>query len=305
MKAATIGVGSNSVRMLIAAIEQGQIKPLVRDRAGTRLFASLDETGNMNRSAMEATLKAVEEQCQKAREFNADEITVFATSAVRDATNKHEFCSQVLQRTGINVQVLSGHSEAVLSFLGAVENAGYAGVIDIGGGSTEVVIGKGEDLTYAFSHQMGAVRLYNMHPIDCVEDIAPVMALVTEVLKQGPNCQAEMPDNWIGVGGTFTTLAAIVHSIEWTDTATVHGRQITRKQVYDAAVRLAPMTRDERVLVIGMRPQRADIVVHGMCILLACMDMWGIDAMTVSENGNLNGFLYCHYAHLFTENLHN
>ena len=304
MIVATIGVGSNSVRMLVARIVCGELKPIARDRAGTRIFAGLDESGNMDVTAMEDTIDAIVLQVNRARELEAQEITVFATSAVRDAANKQDFCDRVFERTGVRVEVLSGEKEAALSFLGAVENAGYAGVIDIGGGSTEVVIGDSEKFRYAFSHQMGAVRLFNCHKIDAVSDIDKVIRLADDILAQGPACDADRPAVWIGVGGTFTTLAAMVHHVVWTETASVHGKKVTRAQVRLAAEMLASMTREERTQVVGMRPQRADIVVHGICILLSCMQMWDINEITVSENGNLNGYLYEHYADLFTKNLH-
>ena len=302
MIVATIGVGSNSVRMLIARIDGGTLASILRDRAGTRLFAGLDENGNMDVNAMELTALAVAEQVMSARAQNAREITVFATSAVRDAKNQQVFCDLIKKRTGIELEVLSGETEAALSFLGAAEESGYAGVIDIGGGSTEVVIGTAEKFAYAFSHQLGAVRLFNMHKLDRVSDIEEVIRLGEKILAAGPVLTPDTPDRWIGVGGTFTTLAAMVHKIVWTDSACVHGLKITYDQALDTARLLAPMKKEERVGVIGMRPQRADIVVHGICILLSCMRLWGIGEIIVSENGNLNGFLLNRYAHMFTEN---
>lgn len=304
MRVATIGIGSNSVRMLTADIQMGQCRTILRDRAGTRLFAALDEKGNLDPRAMEATLQAVREQHDKAKALGAEEVTVFATSAVRDARNKRLFCDAVLERTGAMVDVLSGEMEAALSFLGASDGQGYTGVIDIGGGSTEIVTGAGSGIGYSGSLQMGAVRLSNLADITCAQDMDAVLHIADSILDASPLPPLPLPEKWVGVGGTFTTLAAIVHRMAWTEKTCVQGLAITRGEALDAARMLAPLTLKERAAVPGMRPQRADIVVHGICALLACMRRMHLERIVVSENGNLHGYLYRRYAPLFTESLH-
>lgn len=304
MRVATIGVGSNSVRMLVAEVKDGKIHTLLRDRAGTRLFASLNGKQELSNKSISPTIDAVEMQWLKAKTAGAGEITLFATSAVRDAQNKQLFCEQVFKRTGLKVDVLSGECEAALSYMGATEGKKIAGVIDIGGGSTEIVMGNNGKIIYSYSHQMGAVRLYNWKAIISAVDIIPAVEEAFQVMMQVSPPVDSNGREWIAVGGTATTLAAIVHCISWDENASVHGLKVNAVDMMRVANWLAPMTVEERVAVIGMRPQRADIVVNGICIMLACLRMLKINQITVSENGNLNGYIMHRYSHLFTENLH-
>lgn len=142
MKAAVIGIGSNSVRMLLAEIANGQGRRLMRDREGTRLFAGLDAQGRLSGESMTQTAAAVRRMALSAREQGAEEIRLFATSATRDAANQGEFAALLRQETGLELEICTGAQEASLSFLGATDGD-YCGVVDIGGGSTEVGGGPG------------------------------------------------------------------------------------------------------------------------------------------------------------------
>ena len=135
MRAAVIGIGSNSVRMLVAEAADGEIRRISRDRAGTRLFAGLDEAGNLSREAMASSCAAVKRMADSARSQGAEEVHLFATSATRDAANNADFAALLKAETGLTLEICSGDEEAALSFFGATDG-GDSGVIDIGGGST-------------------------------------------------------------------------------------------------------------------------------------------------------------------------
>ena len=154
-KVAVIGVGSNSVRMLVALVEEDGFTRLTRDREGTRLFAGLDEKGNLSPESMAKTAGAVERMAQSAGRIGCDRIHVFATSASREARNGAAFLALLRQKTGTEPEIVTGEEEAVLSFLGATEVAppgtGRCGVIDIGGGSMELVIGEKARIDLALS----------------------------------------------------------------------------------------------------------------------------------------------------------
>ena len=139
MKAAVIGIGSNSVRMLLAEIANGQGRRLMRDREGTRLFAGLDAQGRLSGESMTQTAAAVRRMALSAREQGAEEIRLFATSATRDAANQGEFAALLRQETGLELEICTGAQEASLSFLGATDGD-YCGVVDIGGGTSEVAV---------------------------------------------------------------------------------------------------------------------------------------------------------------------
>lgn len=292
MKVAVIGIGSNSVRMLVCAVEGGALRRLRRDREGTRLFAGLDQQGCLSTQAMEASCAAVRRMAESARAEGCDAIDLFATSATRDAANQADFAAMLLRETGLTLEICSGEREAALSFFGAADGA-TSGVIDIGGGSTEVIVGSGMNVHCGFSCQMGAVRLAGLLPIRDHGDLPAVQqmadGILAEALRQHP--ALTLPSHWIGTGGTFTTLAAMMKGIRWTDRTYMHGTVLPISFIQSAARDLADMPIEERKQLPGLQPNRADIIVHGMCILLACMQRLGMESITVSEYGNLDGYV--------------
>ena len=296
MKSAVIGIGSNSVRALMGETEGGTFARLWRDRAGTRLFAGLDDAGNLSMESIRKTAEAAGRMAAEARSRGAEQVSVFATSAARDAANGQVFIAEIARAAGAEPEIITGEEEAVLSFLGAslaAPEAGLCGVIDIGGGSTEIVIGEGERIDCAFSCQMGAVRLYQAIQLESSSDMAIAEKAATEILREKIAEVGSMPCPacWVGTGGTFTTLAAMVKKIPWTDRTCMHGTQVTIGEIRAIGEQLADMRLEDRKKLPGLQPGRADIVVHGICILLAVMGHIGIDRITVSEWGNLDGYL--------------
>ena len=193
MKTAVIGIGSNSVRSLLADVSGADFRRLRRDREGTRLFAGLDAAGNLDRDSMDKTVSAVRRMTTEASEQGAEKMAVFATSAARDAANGREFMEAVERETGLPLRIISGEEEAELSFLGAsaAANTERCGMIDIGGGSTEIAIGTQTGIESAFSCQMGAVRLFRRLRLDRREDMEPVE--VAEMVTEQDRAQEEMP----------------------------------------------------------------------------------------------------------------
>ncbi len=294
MRAAVIGIGSNSVRSLLADVSGSGFVRLWRDREGTRLFAGLDEAGNLNQDSMDKTISAVRRMVSEARQQRAEKLAIFATSAARDAANGQFFMDEVERVAGVPLRIITGEEEAQLSFLGASETveAERCGMIDIGGGSTEIAIGTPAGIECAFSCQMGAVRLFRRLRIDRKEDMKPVEIAAAEILNDHLEDYPELklPEAWVGTGGTFTTLAAMVLGQPWTDRTHVHGTKITAREIREIGETLAGMKVEDRIRLQGLQPSRADIVVHGICILLGVMERLCIDRITVSEWGNLDGY---------------
>jgi exopolyphosphatase/guanosine-5'-triphosphate,3'-diphosphate pyrophosphatase len=291
MLVAVVGIGSNSLRMLIADIKDAQLHRVLRDREGLRVFAALDENGNISEEMMQKAEQSVLAFVQKARAYQVEEIHVFATSAVRDAKNKHDFAKRIYAATGLTPEVCSGELEAKLSFWGVSEGP-RTGMIDIGGGSTEIVVGSGKQIECSKSLQMGAVRLYRKYPVQTVEDARKVVDIAKGILL--PVRETILTDgivDWIGVGGTLTTSAALLMDVCWTSKDLIHGYPASREGIRACMERLAPMSVEERSALRGLHPQRADIVVHGMAILLGCMESLNIAQIQVSECGNLEGYL--------------
>ena len=300
LKSAVIGIGSNSVRMLIAQVQGDTGTRLLREREGTRLFAGLDAEKRLQRDAMDTTVRSVTKMAEIARNDGAGEILLFATSATRDASNQDELRAMLLESAGLELHVCSGEEEASLSFIGAT-GEGYCGVIDIGGGSTEIVCGEGPSLACAFSCQLGAVRLFREIPVPktpvppaVVEGIVErADQILSQKLAQLP--PFEMPKTWYGTGGTFTTLGAMVLGVPWTDRTNMHGTRLPLERVEQELAILSSMSVEDRLQLPGLQPNRADIIVHGISILVACMRRLSIPEITVSEFGNLDGFMKKHY----------
>jgi len=282
--------------MLIADIENHIGHRVRRERAGTRLFAGLDAQRRLSPQSMKTSVDSVAAMAKSALEAGAEETLLFATSATRDASNSDVFASLIRQTSGLELQILPGESEAQLSFFGA-SGKGQCGVIDIGGGSTEIIIGNGVNLSSSFSCQMGAVRLSRLYPLQSCPEMTAVIDASSRILEEKlSTLPALLPaPAWYGTGGTFTTLAAMVNGVPWTDRTRMHGTKLSCAQIEKEAALLAPMSPDERKLLPGLQPNRADIIVHGICILLACMRTLQIPEITVSEYGNLDGFLKYHY----------
>ena len=295
MRIAVIGIGSNSVRALLGESAGDGVRRLWRDREGTRLFAGLDEAGNLSLPCIRKTAEAAGRMAREARTRGAERVDIFATSAARDAGNGEALIAEIEKAAGTAPEIISGEEEARLSFMGASMAAppGYCGVIDIGGGSTEIVTGEGERIDCAFSCQMGAVRLYQAIQLESRNDMATAEWAATEILreKQAEAGPFRMPENWVGTGGTFTTLAAMVKQIPWTDRTSMHGTRVNIREIRAIGEELADMDLEARRKLPGLQPGRADIVVHGICILLAVMGRLGIQEIIVSEWGNLDGYL--------------
>lgn len=296
LRTAAIGIGSNSLRMLVADISRWELKRLKRYREGLRVFAALDEQGNILPEMVSKACESVEAFRREAMSQGVEHIHLFATSAVRDARNQDAFVSALFNRTGLSLEIISGEEEARLSYIGA---AGDGGMIDIGGGSTEIVVGHERHIQSAVSLQMGAVRLCRVSPVSSIEDSYKVVRLAMDILSpQKHRFENNGCDNWVGVGGTFTTCAALVQRVPWYVRENIHGFKLTRQAVEDAMTYLAPMPLDKRLQLDCLQPHRADIVVHGIAILLACMQGLQISSITVSEYGNLEGYLKQAYINL-------
>ncbi|MBP3646348.1 MAG: hypothetical protein J6K55_07965 [Clostridia bacterium] len=295
MRVAAIGIGSNSLRMLVADLTDGKLYRIKRYRAGLRIFAALDENRNITDEMIRTACDKVCEFKQEAISMGAEAVHLFATSAVRDAANQEAFSDALLTQTELPLEICSGDLEAHLSFWGASEGE-ESGVIDIGGGSTEIVLGSKGTITDAVSLQMGAVRLYRMQPIQSIQEAEQVVLTgmsIIEPVRQ--RFLSQKKTEWTGVGGTFTTGAAVVQRIPWQMRENIHGFKLTMENVQQALELLAPMSVEERLKLDYLQPQRADIVVHGIAILLACMRSLNISSITVSECGNLEGYLKVKY----------
>ncbi len=291
MRLGCVGIGSNAIRLLTAQWAEGRLCAARRERRGTRLFAGLVD-GRLTEESMRSSVSAVRELVEIARRDGAQEIFIFATSAVRDAVNGAEFQARCEKACGVKVEIASGEEEAVLSYIGASEG-GLCGVIDIGGGSTEYILGEEDRILKAVSLQLGAVRLNAMKPIITAEDYKETAEACLKEIQKGAGelLACRKMETWIGVGGTMTMLGAMQRGIPLFAAGECEGMSISFEDVADWGVRLSALTLEARGQVPGMMPHRADIMPCGLAILEASMRAFDIKALHLSAHGNMDGYL--------------
>ncbi|MBP3656741.1 MAG: hypothetical protein J6K32_08615 [Clostridia bacterium] len=291
MRLACIGIGSNAIRLLTATWEGGRLCVIRRERRGTRLFAGLVD-GALTEKSIRSSVDAVGELAMLARADGVQKIFIFATSAVRDASNGHVFTAMAEEASGAKVEIITGEEEAVLSYLGASEG-GACGVIDIGGGSTEFTLGDGGRILGAVSLQMGAVRMNAQTPILSPEDYEATVERCMRLIRRDARSLLACParEAWFGVGGTMTTLGAMQRRVPLFDPDTCEGMSMSMEEVAAWGARLARMTIAERRSITGLMPQRADIIPSGVAILEAAMRCFAMPALRLSAHGNMDGYL--------------
>lgn len=282
-RVAAIDIGTNSTRLLVAQRCGGGLNVLETGLITTRLGEGMG-SGVLLTGAMERTVKAVDSFYQIALRLGAERVVAAATSAVRDASNRDEFLDRVKRKTGLRVLVLSGEEEAAMSYRGvlsglAVEPRSTV-VVDIGGGSTELIWTQGEHLRLA-SVNIGAVRV-----TEAGLGEEAVIAQVSMALEEVRRSQV---NTLVGVGGTITTLAAIDQRLVLYDPERVHGYCLTAGSVGDILKMLKRMGVEQRKQVPGLQPERADIIVAGVSIVKALMDGLGQGRLLVSECDILYG----------------
>lgn len=262
----------------------------------TRLGRGVDATKRLAPESIAATVAAIEGFVRDAKLHEASEIVVSATSAARDASNGAEFLELIRQRTGVKVEIISGAEEARLSFASA--HADFGGqapliVVDIGGGSTELIFGDPSGaITFRHSFDVGAVRLTERlvkndppHP----DELTRIDQVLTQTFASLPGASAGA--RLVGVAGTATTVAAIARRVEPYDPTVVHGLELTRAEIDQTVTRLQQLPLALRRSLPGLQPKRADVVVAGAMILLAVVDRIGAKTCTVSDRGLRWGLL--------------
>lgn len=291
MRLACIGIGSNAIRLLIAEWANGKLRAVRRERRGTRLFAGL-KNGALTESSIRSSVDAVAELARLARNAGIQEIFVFATSAVRDASNGGEFTAKAEAASGTQIEIITGEEEAVLSYVGA-SDGDSCGVIDIGGGSTEFTLGDGRAVLGAVSLQMGAVRMNAQTPVLSADDYEKTVERCMNIIRRDAQSLLACPPRkrWVGVGGTMTTLGAMQCGIPLFDARLCEGMIMARQDVAAWGRKLARMQMAERRQIMGLMPHRADIIPSGVAILEAAMRSFSIQELALSAHGNMDGYL--------------
>lgn len=292
---AAVDMGTNSIRLLVAEPGTDDLVDRARDMVITRLGQGVDRTGRLDPEALERTMEVLGRYVRRARALGARTVRVGATSAVRDVPDRAALDRAVAALTGGSAEVLSGEREARLSFLGGTVGLDRPGpflVFDIGGGSTELVVGDG-DVWAAVSVDVGSVRVTErVSPSDppTAEDLRAMAAAAAEGLAAA---ESAVPPGraatLVGVAGTTTTVQAVAMGLPRYDPEAIHHSVLRRADAERVAEELARMTVAERAALPVMAPGREDVIVAGTMILLEILRRWGFDECIVSERDLLDG----------------
>ena len=296
MRVAVLDLGTNSTRLLVAEVEDGDLEELERQTRVTRLGEGVDKSGRLTDDAIARVFDALKDFREAIDELGADEVVAVATSAVRDAENGEEFREQLGGRFGIDARTIPGEEEARLTFLGATAGRPHREtlVVDIGGGSTEFVIGHpGDEPEFYVSTKLGSVRHTERHldtdppPPRQVEALRADAHRIIEDAVAG-SLREEVVEG-IAVAGTATSLAAIDQDLDPYDPKRVHDYSLTLDAAERILDRLAALPLAERREVTGLHPDRAPTIVAGAGILVESMRAFGLDSITISEADILHG----------------
>jgi exopolyphosphatase/guanosine-5'-triphosphate,3'-diphosphate pyrophosphatase len=298
MKLAAIDIGTNSVKLLVANVEDQQVKNVLFEHTTiTRLGQGVDKSGELTAEAMDRTLEVISDFYNRAKLIGTEDITAIATSAMRDAKNSDVFMQKVVEKTGLNLQIISGDEEAELTFAGACSDPDIQSreviLMDVGGGSTEFILGQNGVIDDKFSINLGCVRLtedfVHSDPIDST-DLQDIIHHIISALYVRLSTLSVGDRELIGVGGTILTTASVHCNMEGLS-CDLHKYILRKEDVVRLLSYLRRMTLEERKNVQGLSPQRADIIVAGITIFSTVMEILKKQEIVVSKRGLKYGIL--------------
>ncbi|MFF8846633.1 exopolyphosphatase [Streptomyces sp. NPDC015127] len=303
-RVAAIDCGTNSIRLLVADVdpESGTLVDLDRRMIIVRLGQGVDRTGRLAPEALERTFAACREYAAVIKELGAETVRFVATSASRDAENRDDFVRGVLDILGVEPEVITGDQEAEFSFTGATRSlAGRTDldkpylVVDIGGGSTEFVVGE-EHARAARSVDIGCVRMTERHAPSSPatpEQIAAIRADIEAALDlAAETVPIDEARTLVGLAGSVTTVAGIALGLDTYDSTRIHHSRISYEKVEEVTTMLLNATHDERAAIGVMHPGRVDVIQAGALVLLTIMQRIGAREVVVSEHDILDGIAY-------------
>lgn len=298
----SIDCGTNAIRLLIADVApDGPLLDVVREMRIVRLGEGVDRTGEFSQPALVRTFAAADEYAQILSAHPVEALRFVATSASRDVTNRAEFVDGIRARLGVEPEVIAGAEEAELSFLGAVRGLPEQRVqapvlvVDIGGGSTEFVLGSARP-QFRSSVNIGCVRMTERHLHSDPPTQAEIERVEADVRRSIAHAAEHIPFDQmrtlVGVAGTVTTVAAMAMGLDRYDPVVLHGSVTSRAEVDEVTARLLHMTRQERAALPFMHPGRVDVIGGGAMVLRAIMGAVDASEVVASETDILDGIGY-------------
>jgi len=297
---AVIDVGTNSVKLLVADVTDRGVQPLVEESDQTRLGRGFYETHRLQAEAIAQTAQAVAAFAKLAREKQVSSIRVIATSAARDASNQPDLAQAISGACGLKVEIISGQQEAEWVFRGVCTDPALKGIrlliLDVGGGSTEFILGQGEHHSFRQSFALGSVRLLEkLQPRDppSINDLAKCRAWlkdffareITSGLESALNVVPAADAQLVGTGGTTTILARMEKQMENFDRERIEGTRLSRQRILEVMVHLWSLSLAERKKIVGLPSSRADVILMGVAIYEAVMQYFSFANVYVSTRG--------------------
>lgn len=290
MKYAVIDIGTNSTRLYVAEMT-GQCQNTVVKKLETTRLGEASAQGRLQPAPMERTADAAADFARLALSLGAQNVFIYATAAVREAENKLEFADIIKARSGLPLDIIAGETEALIAYLGAAGDADDCAVIDIGGGSTEVIIKKNG--LRSLSQRLGAVRLMEKWGPEalCEGQINEISAYIDDIIKKYEIMAPSGASKLIGVSGTPTTLACIKLGLAVYEPAKIQNTVLSVTDINQLTRNMCACDLESRRKIIGMPPDRADILHYGCLILTGFMRRFNYTQLTVSDDDSLKGYL--------------
>jgi exopolyphosphatase/guanosine-5'-triphosphate,3'-diphosphate pyrophosphatase len=294
---AAIDIGTNSIRLIVAEpLRGGNYRILDEEKESARLGEHLGRTGRLEPAAIDKALDALRRMKQIAEGFQTTELKTIATCAVREAANGEEFVRRAREELGLEIEVIGAQQEALLAF-SSVQRAfdltgKHVAVVDIGGGSTEIVLALGNLVEAVYATRLGAVRLSEAYPDTATNaGYGELVEAIDRHLRKNTKNPVFTPHLLFGSGGTFTSLAAMTMAAKGQNGMPVRGYQVSRADVRHLLERLRKMPLKLRASVPGLSPDRADIIVAGLAIIDRVMERFEVNAVQVHNRGVRDGLL--------------
>jgi|SRR5581483_5297376 len=301
-RVAALDCGTNSLRLLVADVDGSSLVDVMRRMEIVRLGQGVDGTGRLADAALARTFAVLDDYATAIQLLGAERVRMVATSATRDASNRHDFVAGVVERLGVHPEVISGDDEAALSFDGATRELRGGSleqpflVVDIGGGSTEFVLGDDDGARAGRSVDIGCVRLTERHLHDDPPSESQIAAAVTDIEHAMATVQETVPVDdartLIGLAGSVTTVTALSLGLTEYDADRIHHALVTADQVSEVTRQLLAATHDERAALPVMHPGRVDVIGAGALVLDTIMRRCGFERVVASEHDILDGIAF-------------
>ena len=298
MRVSAIEIGTNSTKFIIAQLnENDAVEVITRTSTVNRLSSGMYPENNLKPEAIEKGIEIIGKLINESNAQGAQLVSIFSTSVLRDAGNKEAFIGRIKELFGIDINVISGEEEAQLAYMACREvvddKSQKFSVIDIGGGSTEIIIGNGTDIEQKISLNVGAVRLTEMFVIhDPVEDseIEQMTAYIEKQINERESLDLSGLQ-LVGTGGTIKTLGTLFYQKDHSKEKTINGKVIKKYEIELLFSMLKLLNIDSKKKLIGLNPKRADVITSGIRILLSVMDKFNLEEIKISSQGVLEGFI--------------